>query len=115
MSIPPPRPPVQTRPRTWLRLTRLDIGPILGSMAAVLLTPEAQEEFDVLPAVVKERMRNLFRRLAKWPDVSGAKALTGDLAGSYRLRTGDYRLRFRVKGGTVLVHKIGHRKDVYED
>lgn len=84
-------------------------------MASVLLTPKAQEEFDALPAVVKERMRRLFRRLANWPAVSGAKPLSGNLAGSYRLRTGDYRLRFYVRGQAVMVDKIGHRKDVYDD
>ena len=50
-------------------------------MADVLLTPKAQEEFDGLPGVIKERMRGLFRRLTKWPAVSGAKLLSGNLAG----------------------------------
>jgi mRNA-degrading endonuclease RelE of RelBE toxin-antitoxin system len=31
------------------------------------------------------------------------------------MRTGDYRVRFHVKGETVVVDKIAHRKDVYED
>jgi mRNA-degrading endonuclease RelE of RelBE toxin-antitoxin system len=84
-------------------------------MVSVLLTPKAQEEFDALPAVVKERMRSQFRRLANWPAVSGVKPLSGNLAGSYRLRTGDYRLRFYVRGKAVIVDKIGHRKDVYDD
>jgi mRNA-degrading endonuclease RelE of RelBE toxin-antitoxin system len=86
-----------------------------NSNMEVLLTPKAQEEFDALPAVARERMRGLFRRLANWPAVSGAKPLAGNLAGSYRLRTGDYRLRFHVRGEAVLVDKIGHRKDVYDD
>ncbi len=81
----------------------------------MLLTPKAQEAFDALPLVVKERMRSLFRRLANWPAVSGAKPLSGNLAGSYRLRTGDYRLRFYLQGQAVMVDKIGHRKDVYDD
>jgi mRNA interferase RelE/StbE len=69
----------------------------------------------VLPPLIKERVRKVFRRLAGWPDVSGAKPLTGNLAGWYRMRTGDYRLRFRVKGDKVIVGKIGHRKDIYDD
>lgn len=83
-------------------------------MAEVLLGPQAQEDFDALPATIKERMRKLFRRLANWPEISGAKALSGDLAGSHRLRTGDYRLLFHVRGQEVIVDKIGHRKDVYD-
>lgn len=84
-------------------------------MGRVLLTPEAQEQFDALPLTIKERVRKLFRRLEAWPAVSGAKPLTGALVGWYRLRTGDYRLRFRAIGEQVIIDRIGHRKDVYED
>jgi mRNA interferase RelE/StbE len=84
-------------------------------MADVLLTPQAQKQFDALPLVIKERMRILFCRLANWPDVSGVKALAGNLRGFYRMRTGDYRMRFRVESEKVIIVKIGHRKDVYDD
>ena len=47
--------------------------------------------------------------------MSGARALSGKLAGWYRVRTGDYRLRFRVRGDTIIVDKIGHRSEFYED
>jgi len=46
--------------------------------------------------------------------VSGVKALTGKLAGNFRIRTGDYRVVFRVDGATVIVWKIGYRGDVYD-
>ena len=65
--------------------------------------------------VTANRVLKLVKRLEDWPSVSGVKRLTGHLAGTYRLRTGDYRLRFRVNGDTVVVEKIGHRKDIYED
>ena len=84
-------------------------------MADVLLSPKAQEDFDDLPSVIKERMRKLFRRLADWPAVSGAKPLSGDLIGFYRLRTGNYRLRFHPRGTEVIVDRIGHRKDFYDE
>jgi mRNA interferase RelE/StbE len=84
-------------------------------MVTVLLAPKAQDDFDNLPGVIKERMRGLFRRLAKWPAVSGVKPLSGNLVGKCRLRTGDYRLRFYVQDNAVIVDRIGHRKDVYGD
>jgi mRNA-degrading endonuclease RelE of RelBE toxin-antitoxin system len=37
------------------------------------------------------------------------------LAGNFRIRTGDYRIVFRVVGDKVIVWKIGDRKDVYLD
>jgi mRNA-degrading endonuclease RelE of RelBE toxin-antitoxin system len=57
----------------------------------------------------------LLVRLEQWPEVSGIKSLTGDLAGRYRLRTGDYRVQFYVVGDDVIVEKIGHRDGFYGD
>ena len=84
-------------------------------MAGVVVTPEALEQLARLPRVIRERIGKLFQRLAAWPAVSGIKALSGDPAGWYRLRTGDYRVRFLVKGETVIVDKVGHRSEFYED
>lgn len=77
-------------------------------------TQEAAEGLEELPLAIHARIPVLFERLAGWPSVSGAKPLTGPLAGHYRLRTGDYRLQFRVEGQTVIVEKIGHRSRFYE-
>ena len=84
-------------------------------MATVSLTPVAAEHLDRLPRAIHARVNRLLERLRNWPAVSGAKPLSGKLAGSYRLRTCDYRLCFRVRGETVIVDKIGHRRDFYED
>ena len=83
-------------------------------MAKVMLTREAAEGLEDLPLVIHARVLTLLGRLASWPDVSGARPLTGPLAGRYRLRTGDYRLQFRVEGEAVIVEKIGHRRRFYE-
>jgi mRNA-degrading endonuclease RelE of RelBE toxin-antitoxin system len=83
------------------------------SLAKVLVTPEAAEEHESLPEVIQARVLGVFERLRRWPDVSGAKPLTGPLAGHYRIRTGDYRVQFRVERHTVIVEKIGHRDGFY--
>ena len=84
-------------------------------MATVKLTIEADEQRSRLPKKTRERVQKMLIRLEKWPAVSGVKKLTGNWAGWYRARVGDYRIRFRLKDDTVIVDKIGHRKDVYED
>jgi mRNA-degrading endonuclease RelE of RelBE toxin-antitoxin system len=53
--------------------------------------------------------------LAQWPTVSGAKRLTGPLGGNFRIRTGHYRIVFKISGNSVVVWKIGDRKDIYLD
>jgi len=84
-------------------------------MATVILTAAALEEAERLPKAIHARVLALVERLKKWPEVSAAKPLRGGWAGWYRLRTGDYRLRFRLHGENVIVNKVGHRKEFYED
>jgi len=84
-------------------------------VAKVTISPTAEEEFEGLPRPIKRRVVRLFERLERWPAVSGAKPLSGNLAGCYRLRTGDYRVRFRIEGDRVIVEQIGHRDRFYED
>jgi mRNA interferase RelE/StbE len=80
----------------------------------VRLTATAREQLQQLPKPIRARMYDLLERLQKWPNVSGAKPLRGRLVGRYRLRTGDFRLLFRVTGDIVLVEQIGHRDRFYE-
>jgi mRNA-degrading endonuclease RelE of RelBE toxin-antitoxin system len=83
-------------------------------MVAVTITPEALKQAERLPIAIQSRVRRLVLRLAYWPAVSGAKPLTGKLVGRYRLRTGDYRVQFRVEGQSVIVERIGHRDGFYK-
>jgi mRNA-degrading endonuclease RelE of RelBE toxin-antitoxin system len=82
-------------------------------MVDVVFTSAARDQAAELPRAVMGRVGRLLERLKQWPAVSGAKPLTGKLAGRFRLRTGDYRVQFRVEGKTVIVEKIGHRDRFY--
>ena len=79
----------------------------------VLLTPEAQTDLDKLPVVIRARVLKIVERLRSWPDVSGAKALSGQLAGYFRIRTGDWRIVFQIVAPNVIVVRIKHRSQVY--
>lgn len=94
-------------------------------MALVLITAEAQAQFEALPKSVQARLEKVFVRLEAWPGVSGAKPLRGELAGRHRIRTGDYRVQFFVVPGdaeeepptpdVVYVEKVGHRDGFYDE
>ena len=85
-------------------------------MVEVRLTPPAAAQLDRLTEPIHGRILKLLERLDRWPEVSGAKPLSGDLAGHWRMRTGDYRLQFVVEGeATVIVERIGHRDGFYEE
>jgi mRNA-degrading endonuclease RelE of RelBE toxin-antitoxin system len=82
-------------------------------VAKVVLTDEAAAGLEALSNPIHGRVLKLLIRLEKWPAVSGAKPLRGGLAGSFRLRTGDYRIQFRPTAGVVIVDRIGHRDGFY--
>ena len=83
-------------------------------MVRVEIVPVALDQYIRLPRTSKARVQKILHRLQAWPKVSGAKPLSGDLAGWYRVRTGDYRIRFRLEGEILIVDKIGHRREFYE-
>ncbi|HEX7447068.1 MAG TPA: type II toxin-antitoxin system RelE/ParE family toxin [Pirellulales bacterium] len=90
-------------------------------MATIDLTPEARKQFGDLPKTIKRRVEQLVERLQEWPEVSGIKPLSGNLAGRYRARTGDYRIQFQVErlsdesDWLLTVEKIGHRDGFYDE
>jgi mRNA-degrading endonuclease RelE of RelBE toxin-antitoxin system len=84
-------------------------------MAYVTLETEAAEQLSGMPERIKSRVIGIIERWGHWPEVSGAKPLRGRLAGHYRIRTGDYRLQFRVKGEEVIIERIGHRDRFYNE
>ncbi len=62
--------------------------------------------------------RRVVRRinwLAANLDTIRLEALTGDLAGFYKLRIGDYRVIYEVLWDeeTIVIHAIGHRREIY--
>jgi mRNA interferase RelE/StbE len=84
--------------------------------ATVTITPAAKSELELVPLVIRNRINGIFERLESWPAVSGTKPLRGNLRGSYRIRTGDYRIVFIVSSDErhVKVWKIGYRGNVYD-
>lgn len=83
--------------------------------ARVEITPEAFGQAQLLKEPIYSRVIAVVERLQKWPAVSGAKPLRRGLAGHFRIRTGDYRVQFRVEGERVIVERIGHRDGFYEE
>ncbi len=77
------------------------------------MTPAAASDLERLSNPIHGLILRLLVRLQGWPGVSGAKPLRGEMAGRYRLRTGDYRVQFRVAADAVTVEKIGHRDGFY--
>lgn len=81
----------------------------------VEITPKAFEQAQELSEPIYSRVMTIIDRWQHWPAVSGAKPLPHARAGHYRVRTGDYRIQFRLRGDTIIVEQIAHRDGFYED
>lgn len=83
-------------------------------MVKVVLIGDAAEQLARLPVHLNAQAQAIIQRLAKWPQVSGAKPLKGDLKGRFRIRMGDHRVQFTVVGDVVRIEKIGKRDKFYD-
>ena len=80
----------------------------------VEFTPRAARDFKSLDGSVRGRIKQRIDSLADNPYPSGIRKIEGEEE-LYRLRVGDYRILYQVKGKAllVLIVRIGHRGDVY--
>lgn len=74
----------------------------------------ALRDFKALDRAVQRRVATRIDSLAANPFPPGVKRLQGD-PDVFRVRAGDYRIVYRVDGKrlTILILKIGHRREVY--
>jgi mRNA interferase RelE/StbE len=77
-------------------------------------SPTAESQFKKLPKEVQTRLKHRIDTLAENPFPRGVKKLSAE-ENFYRLRIGDYRIIYQVKGKAllILILKLGHRKNVY--
>lgn len=80
---------------------------------SLLIKPSAAREIEALPRQERERIVRKIEQLAEEPRPVGCERLTGQ--DRHRLRQGDYRIVYAIDSAarTVLVVKVGHRRDVY--
>ena len=87
----------------------------MNSPYSVRLLKSASKEFQKLDAQTAHRILVRLDWLSSNLHSTKIFALKGDLAGFYKIREGSYRIIFEIihVERTIIVHSIGHRKDVY--
>ncbi len=80
---------------------------------SLFLKRSAAKELQAVPASDCRRLIARIRALAGDPRPPGVEKLSG--AEKYRARQGDYRILYSIDDAkrTVIVVKIGHRRDVF--
>ena len=80
-------------------------------MLKIDIWPPAKEFIEAVSKKHAQQLIARIERLAENP-APQSKLLEG-YAPLRRLRSGDYRIIYQIQGQTVLILKIGHRKEVY--
>jgi mRNA interferase RelE/StbE len=80
----------------------------------VAVAPSARRQLRRLPRSAQGRILDTIEALGTYPRPRGAVKLEASLH-LYRVRVGDYRIIYSISESSVLVLKIGHRRDVYKE
>ena len=81
----------------------------------IRLLPGAVRDLRRLDKATTRRVTRRLEWLALHVEEVPLQPLTGELKGFYKLRVGDYRVVYEVLWDeqVVLVHAIGHRREIY--
>ena len=80
-------------------------------MKEIEFTSAAVRQWRKLTATTRAQIDLKLKAFAE-TGTGDVKALKG--APGMRLRSGDWRVLFTIKGNTITVHAVGHRRDIYE-
>jgi len=85
-------------------------------MYHVSITRAAEKQMDRLPAQIRRRVTDALEGLKEEPRPRGCVKLKGE-DDLWRIRVGDYRVVYTIADDKliVLVVRVAHRKDVYQD
>jgi mRNA interferase RelE/StbE len=77
--------------------------------------PNARAQLRAFDAALRRRIMQAVRKLSGNPRPSGCKKLKG--MDAYRIRVGDYRVVYEIHDDVlvVLVVRVAHRREVYQD
>ena len=77
-------------------------------------TKVAEREFLKLPKDAQRRIIKKVEFYLSAPNpLAFAKRLTGDSLASYRFQIGNYRAVFDWEGKSILITRVGHRREIY--
>ncbi|MBI5675262.1 MAG: type II toxin-antitoxin system RelE/ParE family toxin [Nitrospirae bacterium] len=79
----------------------------------LVYTRRAEKDLRKLDTAIKRLIGKSIIKLQDNP-LEHSEKLTDPKAGTYRFRTGDYRIIFDIEGKDVVILRVGHRKEIYK-
>ena len=77
-------------------------------------TADALDDLEKLDRVIAKRILRKISWLADYFNHIIPEPLSGDFAGAYKLRVGDWRVIYMKEANFLIIHAVGHRRDVYK-
>lgn len=81
----------------------------------LLYHPEVKDDIRHIPANIKARIRKAIETRLQTNPILYGQPLRHSLKAHRKLRVGDWRVIYRVEVTTVIILRIGNRKDVYDN
>ncbi|MBU0699618.1 MAG: type II toxin-antitoxin system RelE/ParE family toxin [Proteobacteria bacterium] len=82
-------------------------------MAKIKWNQGAIEDLEKLDKPVAQRILKKIDWLSENFEKVTPEHLSGQFKGTFKLRIGDWRVVYTVKGETLVIQFIGHRRDIY--
>ena len=79
----------------------------------VAFVAEARDDLRRLDSVIAQRILSKLDWLADRFDEVTPETLTGQWEGAFKLRVGDYSIIYTVEQNEIVVHAMGHRREIY--
>jgi mRNA interferase RelE/StbE len=79
----------------------------------VSLKPSARRDFEKMPRKAQQALARKIDLLAVDAQAAGEEKLAGH-EGLFRIRAGDYRAVYERGGDTIMILRLGDRKEIYK-
>jgi mRNA interferase RelE/StbE len=80
---------------------------------SLVIARRFRQDLRRLDAQMHRRVLEVLERLQE--DPFQGQRLTNVAIGQWRIRVGDYRIRYDIEGEQVLLYRVRHRRKIYRD
>jgi len=82
---------------------------------SIIYHAEIAKDISGLPKNIKSRIKKAVENRLLIDPIKYGQPLRRSLQGYRKLRVGDYRVIYKIEKNNIIILKIGHRKDVYNN
>lgn len=77
-------------------------------------TEDALSDLRNLERTIVRRILKKLEWFSKYFDNITPEPLSGDMSGLFKLRVGDWRVIYSLQSNKIVIHSVGHRRDIYK-